>query len=111
MQISSWYSASAPVLSGYIAGTGEGIASMATKPAPCLIYLLDTESFALLHTGFALDNGHYLIRGLDPDKRYLLLARDPKGNYEPVAYDDVQPKNDLSHAEQEALWQQMLQAP
>lgn len=105
--LSSW-TQTAAINSGYIAGTGGGIVSIDGKGAARRIYLLDAQTLQVLYVNHALNNGHYLLRGLDPSREYLLIARDHLRNYEPVAYDYVRPATDLTHVEQEELWQQML---
>lgn len=107
----SWIVKNQPVAQGYIAGTANGIVSINAKGVARLIYLLDIDTFQVLHMQASLNNGHYLIRALDPNREYIVFARDHHRDYEPVVYDYLKPATDLSHAEQEALWQQMLQAP
>lgn len=100
-----------PARTGYIAGSGDGIVTIAGEPAARTIYVLDAVNLAVLRTTTSWADGRYLIRGLDPGKEYILFARDHHRDYEPVVYDYLKPATDLSHAEQEALWQQMLQVP
>lgn len=94
---------------GYIAGTGDGIVSVGGKAASRKIYVLDTQTLAVIKTATSLDNGHYLITNLNPTKRYLVMARDMwyKGEYEPVCYDNVVPAADLSLDELVTLWRTM----
>lgn len=94
---------------GYIAGTGNGIVTVAGEPAQAEVLLFDASQIWLgvSHRTVSLPNGQYLLRGLNPAKRYLIMARDPSGQYEPYCYDHVAPATDLSMAEQQALWQQM----
>lgn len=90
---------------GYIAGSGDGIVTVQGKPAPRKIWLLDAVTLAIVQVATSLPNGHYLFMGLDPAKRYLVMARDYKKEFEPMAWDDVKPADDLTIAEQQALWQ------
>lgn len=92
---------------GYIAGTGDGLVSVGNKPASRKIYVLDTQTLAIIKTAVSLDNGHYLITNLDPSRKYLIMARDYKGEYEPSCYDNVSPAADLSIDEQQELWRVM----
>lgn len=92
---------------GYIAGGGDGLVSVGNKPASRNIYVLDNKTLAIVKTAVSLDNGHYLIAGLDPTKRYLVMARDYQGEYEPVCYDNVTPASDLTADELGVLWQVM----
>lgn len=90
--------------SGYIAGNGDGIVTVAGKPAPRQIWLLDAQTMAVKQVVTSLQNGHYLFLGLDPARDYLVMVRDYKKEFEPFAWDYVKPANDLTIAEQQALW-------
>lgn len=90
---------------GYIAGTADGIVSVAGQSASRMIYVFDVVTLTWLQTAKSLDNGHYLIMGLDPNKHYLIMCRDHEQQYEPAVYDYVQPATDLTIAEQMELWQ------
>lgn len=90
---------------GYIAGSGDGIVSALGKPASRKIWLLDAQSMAVEQVVASLSNGHYIFIGLDPDRRYLVMVRDYKKEYEPFAWDYVKPADDLTIDEQQALWQ------
>ena len=89
----------------YIAGSGDGIVTVQGKPASRKIWLLDAQSLAIEQAITSLKNGHYLFMGLDPAKEYLVMVRDYKKEYEPFVWDYVKPADDLTMAEQQALWQ------
>lgn len=91
--------------SGYIAGTGDGIVTVQGKPASRKIWLLDAKTMTVEQVITSLRNGHYLFLGLDPAKEYLVMVRDYKKELEPFAWDYVKPADDLTVAEQQALWQ------
>lgn len=91
--------------SGYIAGNGDGIVTVVGKPASRKIWLLDARTMAVEQVVTSLKNGHYLFIGLDPAKEYLVMARDYKKEFEPFVWDYVKPADDLTIAEQQALWQ------
>lgn len=91
--------------SGYIAGSGDGIVTVQGNPASRKIWLLDVQTLAMESTQWSLSNGHYLFLGLDPAKRYLVMVRDYKKEFEPFVWDYVAPADDLTVAEQQALWQ------
>lgn len=97
-----------PPFGGYVAGTGAGIASIDGQGTIALVIAFEALTLQVVQSTWSLGNGHYLLRGLDPNGRYMIVGRDPSQNYEPAAYDNVRPANDLSLTEQEALWQQML---
>lgn len=90
--------------SGYIAGSGDGIVTVQGKPASRKIWLLNAKSMAVEQVVTSLQNGHYLFLGLNPAKRYLVMVRDYKKEFEPFAWDYVKPADDLTVAEQQALW-------
>lgn len=89
----------------YIAGTNDGIVTVQGKPARRKIWLLDAQSLAIEQVVTSLKNGHYLFMGLDPDKRYLVMVRDYKKEYEPFVWDEVPPATDKTIDEQMAMWQ------
>lgn len=91
--------------SGYIAGSGDGIVTVAGKPASRKIWLLNAQTLSVESVQWSLSNGHYLFIGLDPTKKYLVMVRDYKKEYEPFVWDYVTPADDLTIAEQQALWQ------
>lgn len=89
----------------YIAGTGSGVVSVGGVPASRKVYALDAKTLGVIKTAVSTDDGRYLITHLDPAKRYLIVARDYQGEYEPYCYDHVAPATDLTLDEQQALWQ------
>lgn len=88
----------------YIAGSGDGIVTVQGKPASRKIWLLDAQSMAVEQSITSLNNGHYIFFGLDPYKSYLVMVRDYKKEFEPFAWDYVNPANDLTIEQQQALW-------
>lgn len=89
----------------YIAGDKDGIVTRAGKPAALMIYVFDAKDLTLINRTASLANGHYLIRNLNPDTKYLIMARDHGSDYEPCVFDQVVPANDLSIEEQMTLWE------
>lgn len=96
------------IIIGYIAGSGDGIVTVLGRPASRKIWLLDTITLSVEATQWSLNNGHYAFFGLNPDKEYLVMVRDYKKELEPFAWDYVTPANDLTVAEQQALWKTWL---
>ena len=94
---------------GYIAGSADGIVTINGQPVSRPIYLYEVGSGISLMTLVArqasLANGHYIFIGLDPNKQYLIMARDHNREYEPVVFDYVTPATDLTIAEQQELWE------
>lgn len=96
---------------GYIAGTGDGILTVNAIPARREVLLMDANSKDYKFIGRVWSNagGHYMFTNLDPDKEYLVMARDYKKQFESFAYDYVTPATDLTPDEQRALrisWKQ-----
>lgn len=89
---------------GYIAGTNDGIVTVAGKPASRKIWLFNANTMAVEQVVTSLQNGHYLFMGLDASKKYLVMVRDYKKEYEPFVWDDVTAADDLTIDEQQALW-------
>ncbi|WP_304334629.1 hypothetical protein [Conchiformibius steedae] len=79
---------------GYIAGTGAGIVTVNSIPARRKIYLYDCASMRCVRSTWSATDGTYRLSHLDHRREYWLVARDYKGEYEPVAYDFVRPKVD-----------------
>lgn len=90
---------------GYIAGSGDGIVTVAGKPASRKIWLLNTVNMMVEQVVISTKKGNYLFVSLDPNKEYLVIARDFKREYEPFAWDYVKPADDLTINQQQALWQ------
>lgn len=90
---------------GYIAGAADGIVTVRGKPVRREIFLMDANSRDYQFVGrvWSMDNGHYMFTDLDPDKQYLIMARDYNKEFEPFAYDYVTPATDITPAEQHAL--------
>lgn len=93
-----------PEHTGYIAGTKDGIVTVGGEPASRQIDVFDAKTLVWVQTATSNDNGNYLIMGLDPAKRYLLMARDYKGEYEPCCWDYVKPMTDKTLDEQMELF-------
>ena len=89
----------------YIAGANDGIVTVAGKPASRKVSLLNAQTLAVEQVVTSLKNGHYIFMGLDPAKEYLVMVRDYKKEYEPFVWDYIVPADDLTIAEQQALWQ------
>lgn len=103
--IANTYTSLSLVYIGYIAGSGDGIVTVAGKPSARKIWLLNAKTMAAEQVVTSLKNGHYMFLGLDSTKEYLVMARDDKREFEPFAWDYVKPANDLTVAEQQVLWQ------
>lgn len=94
--------------SGYIAGSADGIVTVQGKPASRKIWLFNARTMIVEQVIVSLKNGHYMFLGLDTNKRYLVMVRDYKKEFEPFAWDEVQPADDLTIDEQITLqvsWQ------
>ena len=88
---------------GYLAGTDEGIVTAGGSPAVRRVYLYYNHRLIRETTSNA--EGHYAFLCLDPQREYLIMARDWMRHYEPVAYDNVRPATNITPQEQWRLWQ------
>lgn len=97
--------------SGYIAGTADGIVTVAGKAASRAIYLYALYNHKPMESvakNWSTAQGNYMFSGLDTNMRYLIMVRDYDGQYEPFAWDQVAPSTDLTPREQyllEQSWQ------
>lgn len=101
---------------GYIAGSGDGVVTVNGQQSARYIYILDAENVQLIQRVLSLNNGHYMVRALDPSKQYIVMARDlpPNGTeqrYEPAVWDYVTPATDLTIQQQQELWQSWQTSP
>lgn len=90
---------------GYIAGARDGIVTVEGKAASRKIWLLDAKTMVVEQVVTSLKNGHYLFVGLNPASEYLVMVRDYKRELEPFVWDYVKPADNLTIAQQQALWQ------
>lgn len=90
---------------GFIAGSADGIVTVAGKPESRKIWLFDARTMTVEQVVTSLKNGHYAFFGLNANKEYLVMVRDYKRELEPFAWDYVAPANDLTIEQQQALWQ------
>lgn len=89
---------------GYIAGSGDGIVTVLGRPASRKIWLLNAKTLSIEAVQTSLMNGHYAFFGINLAKEYLVMVRDHKKELEPFCWDYVKPADDLTVAEQQALW-------
>ena len=96
---------------GYIAGTADGVVTVAGKAASRAIYLYALYNYkpmVLVAKTWSTAQGNYMFANLDTSMRYLVMVRDYAEQYEPFAYDYVAPATDLTPHEQyllEQSWQ------
>lgn len=96
---------------GYIAGTADGVVTVNGVVAKRDITLLDVIDLSVIRRSQSLSNGHYLLNGLDPNQKYMVIARDYNREYEPAVWDYVTPATDLTIAQQQELWQTWQTSP
>lgn len=94
---------------GFISGAENGIVTVGGVPARREIAVFDMDLMPIARY-YSLSNGHYLIPNLDPNERYIIMARDlPPADgverYEPATWDYVTPKDDKTTDEQMEMWQ------
>lgn len=93
---------------GYIAGQADGVVTVAGKVASRAIYLYALYSYkpmVLVAKTWSTAQGNYMFANLNTSMRYLIMVRDYAGQYEPFAYDQVEPATDLTPHEQYLLQQ------
>ena len=96
---------------GYIAGTADGIVTVNSVAAPRDITVLNVQDLSVVQRSQSLSNGHYLLNNLDPNKQYMVMARDYNREYEPAVFDYVTPATDLTIQQQQELWQSWQTSP
>ncbi|UXY76188.1 hypothetical protein OCL44_02610 [Neisseria gonorrhoeae] len=73
-------------------GAGGGVVTVEGAPASRRVYLFALPDMVCIDDVWADDNGEYRFSQLDTEKRFLVLARDHTGKYEPVSADNVKPE-------------------
>ena len=96
---------------GYIAGTADGIVTANGVAAQRDVILFNAQDLGIVQRTQSFDNGHYLLNGLDPAKKYMVMARDYNKEYEPAVWDYVTPATDLTIQQQQELWQSWQTSP
>lgn len=92
--------------SAYFAGMGEGILTVAGKPARREIWLIALKNYRLIRRCWSEQDGSYFFAYLDPRQKYMLLARDYTAQYAPFAWDHLLPATEMSAREQKQHLQQ-----
>lgn len=90
---------------GYIAGTADGIVTVNGVAAKRSIIVLNAQDLSVVQRSQSFNNGHYLLNGLDPAQKYMVMARDYNKEYEPAVWDYVTPATDLTFEQQQELWE------
>lgn len=93
---------------GYIAGTGDGIVTVAGVPSSRAVYLYalyQHKPMEFVAKVWSNAQGHYIFPRIDTKFRYLVIARDYAEHFEPFAWDYVVPATDLTPYEQYQLQQ------
>ena len=76
---------------GVITGTVKEKASPANLPRLCRVYLYAHPDNALARVVFSDAAGNYEFRGVDPSKKYMVIATDETGIYRAVIADNLTP--------------------
>lgn len=93
---------------GYIAGRGDGIVTVAGVPSSRAVYLYALyphKPMVFVAKVWSNAQGHYIFPRIDTNFRYLVVARDYAEQFEPFAWDYVVPATDLTPYEQYQLQQ------
>lgn len=96
---------------GYIAGAADGVITVNGVAVKRDIVALDAIDLSVVQCSQSFANGHYLLNGLDPNQKYMIIARDYNLEYEPAVFDYVTPATDLTIAQQQELWQSWQTSP
>lgn len=80
----------------YIAGSGDGIVTVLSKPDSREVFLLDAKTLAVIQKKWSLKNGRYVFLGLQADQEYMVMVRDYKKELEPAVWDYVVAADDLT---------------
>lgn len=100
---------------GYFAGLAEGVLTAGGERASREIRLFKIhpqntanhqvfEQVAITKSNL---DGRYLFYGINENAKYLIMARDNKGDYEPFCYDSISPATDLTIKEQIYLFNEI----
>ena len=100
---------------GYFAGLAQGVLTAGGERASREIRLFkihfsntaNHQSFEQIAITKSNEDGHYLFWGIDETAKYLIMARDNKGDYEPFCYDTISPATDLTIKEQIQLFYEL----
>lgn len=98
-------------LQGYIAGAADGIVTVNGIAAQREITLFNAQDLGIVQRTQSFANGRYLLNGLDPNQKYMVMARDHNKEYEPAVFDYVTPATDLTLQQQQELWQSWQTSP
>lgn len=91
---------------GYIAGTADGIVTVAGVPSSrevCLYALYHYKPMVLVDRVWSTGNGNYMFGSLDASIEYLVMVRDYGREFEPFTWDYVKPATDITNHEQYLL--------
>lgn len=85
---------------GYFAGLGEGILTVAGKPARREIWLISLTENRVVRSVWSERDGAWFIGHLDPAQEYMIIARDHDKQYAPFAWDHRRPATEMTLHEQ-----------
>lgn len=100
---------------GYFAGTANGVLTAGGVKASREIRLFKINFANTGHDKFleqvgithSNEQGRWLFWGIDENSKYVIMARDNKGDYEPFCYDNISPATDLAIKEQIELFKNL----
>lgn len=76
---------------GYIAGVAPGVLTVNGAPASREIEVRDRSTRAIVFVGFCNPDGTYRVNGLNPARKYDVIARDWQGVYNDVIRSNITP--------------------
>lgn len=79
---------------GFIAGIGPGLVTVAGAPARRRVILYDKATDVIVARSWSNPDGTYRFDGLNPDRRYYVVAFDHQLVYNAVIRDNIKPATD-----------------
>lgn len=82
---------------GYFSGKETGIVTVGGIPASRHVLCMRRDNLKIVRDTWSNEDGTYLIKHLNPDHHYIIMALDnPDGRYDPIAYDMLKPHVDTA---------------
>ena len=76
---------------GFIAGQGDGLVTVAGSPASRPVFVLDKQTLIPLVSSVSGNDGTYMMRGINPNRKVIVLAFDTTGQFNAVIRDNITP--------------------
>ena len=76
---------------GFISGQGEGLVTVAGAAASRPVVVFDKKTLLPVIQVSSAEDGTYLARGLDPNRKFVVVAFDSSGQFNAVIRDNITP--------------------